>query len=365
VSGIRRSYVIAKTLQLSGCRVVVRCELSEEELSDRQHPYFEERQYVRWLYDDPDIETISSSHELVDLDGLLFEACRDRPRYPGELDFWTSRTRNVAAWNSELQLADLAGNLRADAATFWRYARFLPRARTVVMARGATVLRPTAWCRPTGRQVFTPHPQYLYESGLRRRMYDEPWRVDNLRPYHAVFSGATGTSPIRQTMVRQIECLLKQGRVSVLATAHWRESAPSRGRTDRCLIWLPVAGEGSHPIPAHDWAGVLGGCDFCICPPGLVPRTHRVIESLLRGSIPILDCPDEYDIGLVDGVNCLVVRGNDWGRALERSLSFEPASIIEMRRAVTRLVERHLTFASAGQRWLRFMGLEPAPRGAI
>jgi hypothetical protein len=84
-----------------------------------------------------------------------------------------------------------------------------------------------------------------------------------------------------------------------------------------------------------------------------------VIESLLQGAIPILDCPDEYDIGLKHGIHCLVVRDGDWGGAMRQAILCEMTKIVEMRRAIRELVQRHLNEQAMAERWLNKIGLAP------
>jgi hypothetical protein len=83
---------------------------------------------------------------------------------------------------------------------------------------------------------------------------------------------------------------------------------------------------------------------FCLCLPGFTGTTNRLLESILRGSIPVLQVNQlpYYDLPLVDAVNCIVVKGGTWGEAINRIALIPNAERIRMQSAVVDLAQ---TFA--------------------
>jgi hypothetical protein len=123
------------------------------------------------------------------------------------------------------------------------------------------------------------------------------------------------------------------------------------------VLWLPVLPGQSQKIPMIKWGAILRNIDFCFCPPGYEQKSHRVIECLLQGAIPIVHCPQDYDIDLQDGVNSIIVRHGDWQTAVARAMDCDLADIVRMRHGISKLVAAHLTHRAAAQRWLHFMGI--------
>src|SRR5262245_47000980 len=114
ISGARKSYNIAKTLSLAGCKVYVRVEPSQAELVDRDHPSYVDRQYCAWLYSDGGVEIIADAMRAPPVDALLYEMCLTPPRYPSELRAWIRQSPKIAAWNSSWHEMTPSANLRSE-----------------------------------------------------------------------------------------------------------------------------------------------------------------------------------------------------------------------------------------------------------
>src|SRR5262249_51778236 len=80
----------------------------------------------------------------------------------------------------------------------------------------------------------------------------------------------------------------------------------------------------------------------CISPPGWGAFTHRTIEALVRGSIPIIEDPRVYGLELRDNDNCIIARPDDWGAAVQRALKMDEEEIRRIRRNVIGLREKQL-----------------------
>src|SRR5262249_9714006 len=206
------------------------------------------------------------------------------------------------------------------------------------------------------------HPWYLFDRNLRAEMFATPWQPEARRRARLIFSG-DAASPRRRLLVERCRRFVeRRSDAHLIRTYEEALSSPSWPRAEeKLVVWMETqAGQKVNLIPWADWPAVLRNCDFCLCPPGYEQKSHRVVECLLQGAIPILHCPEEYDIGMRDGVNCIIVRNGDWETGLARAMDCDFAAIVRMRTEVAELVNKHLSHRGCAQRWLRFMGLDPA-----
>ena len=364
VSGARKSYNLAKTLSLSGCRVFVRMEPSLAELLDPKHKIYVDTQYCAWIYQDPGIEIIPHVSAAPPVDAMLYELCRDAPRYPDELRAWVRQAPKVAAWNSSWHEGSLRGNLRSELDIVKNFLEFLPRTRSVVMHNGRTHLRPTAmFSRHAYIQGAFVHPRFLYDDPYRVQMFETPWRPETQRGARLIFAG-DAISPRRRPLLERTRPFVEQW-PDIEIILNYRDdldtiAAPKSDK--KLVLWLATYDDGLNQVPIIKWPAVLRNCDFCFCPPGYEQKSHRVFECLLQGSIPILHCPYDYDIGMRDGVDCIIVKNGDWKTGIKRAMECSPDEIVRLRRGVAVLAERHLRHRGSAQRWLNFMGVKmPLP----
>jgi hypothetical protein len=127
---------------------------------------------------------------------------------------------------------------------------------------------------------------------------------------------------------------------------------PVNGRDQ--ALWVEYGGpvsRGSNGLEPSIYLHTLTDLDFCISPPGYEPYTHRTVEAIVRGSVPILAEPRAYDLDLRDGENCIIVNDNNWLQATRRALDLLPSDVLRMRRAVLALREERLVPAVAGERF--------------
>src|SRR5262249_29168094 len=171
ISGARKSYNIAKTLSLAGCKVLVRVEPSQVELTDRNHPNHVDRHYCALLYSDEKIELIADASKAPPVDALLHELCLTPSRHSTELRAWTRQTARAAAWHSSWHEMSAWANLRSELSIVSKFFEFLPRTRTVVMHNGRRIFRPTALFSRSFRQGAFVHPLFLFDPELRAEMF--------------------------------------------------------------------------------------------------------------------------------------------------------------------------------------------------
>ena len=104
---------------------------------------------------------------------------------------------------------------------------------------------------------------------------------------------------------------------------------------------------------------VLTRSDFTLCPPGYSLVTHRPMEALLRGSIPVFNVNelDLYDIGLVDGVNCITVRDNRWDTAVGQLMDLNHDKLQKMRINIRDMLEKHLLYDVSSMQMRKRLGI--------
>ncbi|HEX3624674.1 MAG TPA: hypothetical protein VH280_04520 [Verrucomicrobiae bacterium] len=367
VSIERQSYLIAKILALSGYQVVIYSEYSlPDVLGGTESPGIPERQYFSWLYSDSDIQMLpleETNFPAVDL--LIYEMWHRPPAHPGRLSDWMARASNVTAFHTHEFNVNFYHNYRADFARLVKYRRFLTRTRRFLLRGGRTNFRLPLMLAPGALMGYFVNPDFLRDTELRHSLYAPDWTADGKRPLGLLFAG-NPEPPVRRKIVEELTDHLsgQQQRPMLRSLDECGRYQASSGNGKPAILWMvrgnpnDVNWEGrADSIHPQRWAGVLKSADFSVCPPGYELKTHRVIESLLCGSIPILDCPDEYDIGLEDGVNCLVAGKNTWKETVSEALNFSKEQIVAMRKNVWLCKERFLALNAAGRHLAQKCGL--------
>jgi hypothetical protein len=117
-------------------------------------------------------------------------------------------------------------------------------------------------------------------------------------------------------------------------------------------FWIEYGDDEHHlALTPEQFLSVMEDMDFCLCPVGWVAWTHRVIEALCRGAVPIVPYPHLYGLGLRDSVNCISVKDDDWSGSVTRAISLPAYKVKEMRRNVLKLRDNMLTPSVASRRF--------------
>jgi len=365
ISVNRNSYLIAKTLAAGGCQVSVHCEIPRESLLARHTEQGQaERKYMSWLYNDNEIQVIDPLQP-PEVDVLLYEIGHHRPVSPAALELWMSRARGIVAWNTNDNERSPWTNFRSELGTLAKFWPYVWRTKGEIIQSGAVRWRPTSFFMRAHRQGYFVHPNFLREAELHEQMFERGWDPAADRPVRLIFSG-NPEPPTRINLLRQLQHFLSNRHDVNILTGYDDVLAGLKGQANKKknVLWMARAG-GEDPkwhlrddiIPPAKYPAVTRHCDFVICPPGHERKTHRVIESLLQGAIPALDCPEEYDVGLKDGVNCIVVNGGRWEQGVARALDYNSVQIKEMRNEIAALSKNYLHHYGAASRWLRRLGI--------
>ncbi len=361
-SANRISYLIVKTLVCAGCRVYLHSDAMLADIErQRDEPGSIERAYFSWLFMEEDVKIVSAETQIPKLDVLLLELAHLRPKSFEILTKFKAKARVIVGWNPAQQEQDWWFNLKSDAAALVRCFPFSIKCSRIVVGGGRTRFRPVAPFCPTERQGYFVNPRFLRDSELRHVMFADDWTIENHRDFRLLFSG-NPEPPARRAVVARVEEFFSTLPM-VKLVKNFREIDGDPDNRYK-VLWM-VRSDPNDPkwatrndvIPPKEWPNMLSSADFSLCPPGYERKTHRVIESLVRGAIPILDCPTEYDLDLKDGVNCLVVKGKEWTEQVERALKMDQTNVQVMRQSIEELRAKCLTPESAGQHWLRKCGL--------
>jgi hypothetical protein len=284
-----------------------------------EHPWslkrvFEQKHKVRWVSDEP---------EKVDL--LIAEAFVD-PQYIGKRNIWISHSKEAAfifphvGMTVKRRVAHLLKSWPCSVTV--RTAIFYGDRRDSCDAWSPTLQR---------RTFFSPylHPQLFSDEPLNQVFSD--FSVNEPRPYAIGFMGNMNPKE-RSTILAECRRAIEGAK----ARSFWIEYGDN---------------EHQNALTPEQFISTLGQMDFCLCPTGWSRWTHRVVESLCRGAIPILQDAHLYGLGLQDSVNCIMVRGNDWYGSVKAALSLPIEDLHNLRRNVFDLRKKMLIPSVAAQRF--------------
>jgi hypothetical protein len=125
------------------------------------------------------------------------------------------------------------------------------------------------------------------------------------------------------------------------------------------MVWRAYSDAQPAALSPDEFLKVLTESDFTLSPPGYSLVTHRPVEALLRGSIPVLNAGelDLYDLGLADGVNCIAVPPGGWPAAMERITGMSDTDIFAMRRNVQAMLANRVAYPALSRDMSQRLGL--------
>lgn len=201
------------------------------------------------------------------------------------------------------------------------------------------------------------HPQFFGRTHLFERPFS-PAEVCQERVFRVSFTGnrepeerAKCLEKVKARLLSAPECVF---------THHFLPEEMSRSeKNDKNILWVEYGMEGEERgLPSEAYLDVLRNSEFSVCAPGWGCWTHRVVEALLQGAVPVLDNEEIYHLGLTDNENCIVVRNGEWGDAAERVLSMDADDIRRMRMNIIALKNKYLFPKTAAARLRRLMRVE-------
>jgi hypothetical protein len=186
---------------------------------------------------------------------------------------------------------------------------------------------------------FDTHSQFLHDRRMFETIHARDWRPDTTRPVLASFLGSRDPA-VREHILASVRSL-------------FRSDAPvaTRGNAKK-MYWHEYSDAAPNGLAPEDFVKLLTESDFSLCPRGYSLVTHRPIEALLRGSIPVLasDELDLYGVDLEDGTNCIGVSDGRWTESVERVLAMDESSIVSMRSRIHAMFDAKLDYAAIAER---------------
>gem|GEM_PF-3087369 len=166
---------------------------------------------------------------------------------------------------------------------------------------------------------FDVHSQFLRNPELFKAAFYAPWDPERFRPFRASFLGCLDP-PSRRGFLPQLRPLFRS----------------------EDMFWHEYSDRSGSGVSARRYLRILEDSDFALCPPGYSLVTHRPLEALLKGSIPVLNASETglYGIDLQDGKNCIAVRRNDWVDAVQRIRKMDTSDVLSLRRNIHGMQER-------------------------
>lgn len=233
------------------------------------------------------------------------------------------------------------------------YGRWFGKVTRVVYKDGFHPLDLMGLSRSRRVVGFDAHSKFLRDAALFEAIHATDWRADAPRPVRANFLGSRDPEA-RERILDSVERFFVPGRSTAAAGA------------PKSMLWHAYSDAQPAALSPEDFVRALTESDFTLAPPGYSLVTHRPVEALLRGSIPVLnrDELDLYDLGLTDGVNCIAVRAGGWPAAMERITGMDEAEVVRMRRNVLELVPRRVAYPALARDISRRLGLDGTLGGA-
>jgi hypothetical protein len=195
---------------------------------------------------------------------------------------------------------------------------------------------------------FDPHSQFIHNDGLFRSMYARDWDPAARRPILANFLGSRDPHS-RNRILDDMRPLFQPSRESSLSPA-----------SDKSLRWHEYSDAAPIGLDPLEFIRVLSDSDFTLCPRGYSLVTHRPIEALLRGSMPVLS-KDElslYDVDFKDGENCVTVERGRWRETVESLAQAEESEIRRRRANIDAMFEEFLSYPAMAKRIRARVGVD-------
>jgi hypothetical protein len=207
----------------------------------------------------------------------------------------------------------------------------LGRVKTVAYKDGYHAIDVFALLAKRAHVGFDVHSKFLHVDSLYQRIHAQNWQPESSRTIGVNFVGSRDPQR-RGTALDKIDAYL--------------DRSGMRASQGQRIMWRVYSDTEPGALPESEFVDILSNSDFTLAPPGHSLVTHRPIESMLRGSVPILNAAEAalYEMNLRDGENCLLVREDDWAAAVARALTMDQPAIRRMRANIQRMLPAQLQY---------------------
>jgi hypothetical protein len=251
----------------------------------------------------------------------------------------------------------LSKRLMREFKSIFKYPELMLRAKSIGYEYyPSTIETPSLW-----RKYLIgggPHPRYFHDKTICKSLYSS-WKVDTHRPIKFSFLG-TEAPERRKEILNEIRYYLTNtAKPDVQIISDYNRI----NKYDKLLAFIRSTPIGNDiPRPHLEYIQCLSDSDFTLCIPGYTIWSCRPYESLLRGSIPIIDyreATNYLDIGLLDGRNCIFVYEENWQRAIRKALSLQPVGLEGMRISIKEMVSERINLASWSKKLMQKLAIYP------
>jgi Exostosin family len=166
-------------------------------------------------------------------------------------------------------------------------------------------------------------------------------------------SGALGSEP-RAHILDELEALLK-------ISAGGDQQVTLGHKTAR-IMWHADRPNTTRNRPLNEYLDTLCGSFFTLCLPGHTVITHRVLEALHCGSIPVMpaELVSHYGLPLVHGRNCWLIKKGDWKSVPAALMAIDHAKVLEMQSAAKKLARGEASIPALERKCVQRLGLQPS-----
>lgn len=329
------TYTIAKALLRGGHRVCV-CEVGARRLS-RPPDAVQRRLMATEGVSFVELDDASLPREIDRLIVQVFPRPHESIVDAGRL---AGRARRIAL----ITAGDCSQSWRHAMKLQWqeakRLARYAGRVDRVLYKDGWHARDLLGALKPRDVVGFDVHSQFLHDSALYEAMHARDWVAHAHRPYRVNFMGSQDP-PSRKKVLDNFRHLFDAD-----------AAASSGSATGRTMFWHEYSDADPVGIPPREFIRLLTESDFTLCPRGYSLVTHRPIEALLRGSIPVLAKEEIglYGVDLVDGENCIGVAEGSWAQTVQRLSRMDERDVVRMRLNAAAMFGRYLDYEALAQR---------------
>jgi hypothetical protein len=195
---------------------------------------------------------------------------------------------------------------------------------------------------------FDVHSKFLSDPDAYRMIHSVDWQSKEKRPILANFLGCRDPKR-REYIVDSVRPLFFD-----------EDGETPRRSSGKTMYWHEYSDARPSALGLTEYLNILTQSDFTLCPPGYSLITHRPLEAMLRGSIPVLNANelDLYDIGLQDGVNCVAADPDNWPSAMERLINMDENDIVGMRENIRSMIPEYLDYPASSRRMRIRLGVD-------
>ncbi|MGB2705966.1 MAG: hypothetical protein WBC74_03845 [Candidatus Omnitrophota bacterium] len=298
------------------------------------------------------IEIVLPAGPVHKLDWLYIHISGNYPLWNKNLNNWLRPAKKVGC----LRESHYRGGWKAAARELIYTFPYYLFAQSIVLQDSKGTWHPYFSIRNKYFYPPSPHPQFFVNKNYGKSLLNPPVEEAERRAFRFVFIGSKNPAE-RGKLLQRLRNKLSGMKNIILTDVFPPVNMPVNKIN---VLWIEYDNQSQkRGLNPAIYAQALGKSDFCICPLGWGGNwTHRVPESLLRGTIPILEDEKRYNIGLKDMETCVVVKGGNWAEAIEKAYYIDYPRVKEMRLNVMKLRKRCLLPHAAALQLRKALRLE-------